>query len=386
MAQEIETARLITTSALPPELENYPWTDITQIYLTPFPADEAFPELADAELRIRHMTDHLGGTACIAAAKFGDKQSGQRTEVETELKAGSFDRLNERLAYGSVKKRRYDLGGKHTIDVFDPSVHGDIIIEEQEYSNLQAAPSSAKDTPRNRELAVPIANTDPRAAHSSSAEVLAAIEQRHRRHGKLVITVSGMTGSGKTTFAESLADQTGATLIKGDDFHIGSRAMEYYGGRPAGRHNGIEPGNHDLPKTYDYFGAGDAASRIVDGREAWIPQYDFATGERLSEHQVVPGSSKGLVIVEGLYAKKAAGVAAGLNLKARTFNILVDRPAYVCMLRRLLRDSSGELGGQLKGRDGVFASAADSLKYIMETAVPTYLAHQPPIQDFDAVA
>lgn len=385
MAQEIEIARFITASELPPNLENYPWTDITQTYLTPFPGDEAFPELADAELRVRHMVDYLGRTSCVAAAKFGDKRSGQRTEVEAELNGWRFGRLTERLAYGVIKKRRYDLGGKHTIDILDPALHGGVIIEEQEYSGPQAAPLPSENMPRNRELAAPITNTAPRTERSSQQELLAAIEQRHRHGGKLVITVSGMSGSGKTTLAESLADTLGATLIRSDHFHIGGRAMrEQESLSPHSR--SLEPGNHDQPKAYDYFGAGDAASRVVDGQEARIPQYDFATGERLNERQTVPGNDRGMVIVEGLYAKKAGGVAAGLNVKAETFNILVDRPAYVCMLRRLLRDSSQELGSQVKGREGVFTSAADSLKYIMETAVPTYLTHQPALQDFDAIA
>jgi uridine kinase len=383
MAPEIETARIIPASELPADLENYPWTDITQTYLTPFPANERYPGLADAELRIRDMKDHLGRTACVAAAKFGDKRSGRRQEVETEISNYPFGKIAERLAYGVVKKRRYDLGGKHTIDILHPSLHGDIAIEEQEYADAQEVPVSTEPVPKNRELAVPIANTVPQSVPSSREELLAAIEQRHRRNGKLVITVSGMSGSGKTTLAEGLADEIGAALIRGDDFHIGSTALRVNSSLPP-HYRTLQAGNHDQPGVYNYFAAGEAAASVVDGQEAWIPQYDFATGERMSEHQVVPGNDKGLVVVDGLYAKKAAGAAAFAD--AETFNILVDRPVYTCILRRLLRDSAQELGSQNSGREGVFTTAADSLKYIMETAVPTYLTHEPPIQDFDAIA
>jgi uridine kinase len=177
-----------------------------------------------------------------------------------------------------------------------------------------------------------------------------------------VATVSGMSGSGKSTTARALAEVLDAALIETDHFHVGtSKLLE--------RHGEI---NHDMPHTYDYAHAGRAALELTLGQAVTLPRYSYETAERTDQtHALDPTLSRN-VVIDGLYAEHAKDVldqATDVNV----LRVLVDTPLYVSIVRRILRDTAIQATDSERA---VGFSPEGSLQYVVQTAIPTYLANQ----------
>src|SRR5690606_25992053 len=100
-------------------------------------------------------------------------------------------------------------------------------------------------------------------------EMRAFLLHAQNSSGRVLVTVSGISGSGKSTFARQLAADLDAPIVETDNLHIGAaKLLEQY-----------SEVNHDLPHAYDYAYAGHAALRLALGNAVDVPLYDYESAE-----------------------------------------------------------------------------------------------------------
>jgi uridine kinase len=384
MSLEIERTFRVNPSLLP-DLSSFPYIDIDQNYLSPYPHDPNYPEIENAELRIRSETNQQGKVTYTATAKFGDKSKGQRIEIETEIEPSDFGTDPEDIAQygnGRVTKRRFLMGDELVVDQYDQSLFGKLIVAEKEFTDMtefdewEIPEWAIEDAtiPSNRKLAKKLGSSpiNDSVKTTEIEHIKLFIELLYRKYGSVIITLSGMSGSGKSTIAVELADNLGATLINTDNFHIGTAQLY--------ERFGIV--NHDTPTTYDYSEAAIAAKKIILGNTVIIPTYDFETAERSNEQKILSPAARKIVILEGLYAWSAAELPNSSSDLIPYLNALVDTPLYACILRRLCRDSSFQKGEYERS---IPWTAEESLKYILSTAIPHFRRYTPDNAFFDVI-
>lgn len=369
-----------------PSLRDAPYKDIDQVYFTPKPHENPYPEIANGEWRVREINIPGEEIQFTTAVKFGSKASGTRREIEVDLSPGDFGTRQDdldRYGLGLIRKRRYSGPDAIEVDQFDEDFHGRLWLAEREFKdNTEAASWQAPEwclpldrAPSNRELAVPLPAARPQELPGLPREQ--AIEQLAHRQGlghKLLVTVSGLSGSGKSTLAASLAEQLGGQHIETDNFHIGATALQERDGTV----------NHDLPTTYDYKKAAEAAVSLLNGEAVTVPTYDFVAAEPTADTEQLEPPEMPVVVVEGLYASLVSEHAQSKAGDIRTFDILMDTPLYACVLRRMLRETTTDPTGAIPHRE-VSMSPAQTLHYVLSRAIPTYLASAPGIDTFDAI-
>ncbi len=114
-----------------------------------------------------------------------------------------------------------------------------------------------------------------------------------------VITLAGPSGSGKTTSANLLSDAIKAEglesmVVSLDDFYRDSTDPDY----PR-----LPDGERDFecPESLHLGEIAEVLCNIAEGREFYLPKYDFKVGGRVSKTLHAP-IHNGCVIVEGLHA------------------------------------------------------------------------------------
>ena len=113
-----------------------------------------------------------------------------------------------------------------------------------------------------------------------------------KRSKPYLLGVAGGSGSGKTYFAQSVADRLGAehcTIISQDNFYFDqSKRFDFDGGSV----------NFDHPSSIDFELLAEVLRRLKTGVRTEIPVYDFKTHSRLAKtHPVEPRS---VIIVDGI--------------------------------------------------------------------------------------
>lgn len=107
----------------------------------------------------------------------------------------------------------------------------------------------------------------------------------------LIIAIAGGSCSGKTTLARHLQHRLGAAkamLIRQDDYYHDIRD----------RQEGDEMPNFDIPEALDFALLADNLKDLKAGRPVRLPNYNFATHQRIPATQ--PLEAKEFTIVEGL--------------------------------------------------------------------------------------
>jgi uridine kinase len=138
-----------------------------------------------------------------------------------------------------------------------------------------------------------------------------------------LIGVAGLSGSGKSTYAQALADAwPGALVLSADDYY---RDLAHLS--PQER----AAVNFDHPQALDLDALAADLAALRQGLEVAVPVYDFASHTRRAGRRVL--SPAPLVVVEGVLLLHAEAVRAALDLK-----VYVDAPMDLCLLRRLRRD------------------------------------------------
>jgi len=175
---------------------------------------------------------------------------------------------------------------------------------------------------------------------------------------RFIVGVAGGSGSGKTTFARKVLEQSRAAGIPGQMFSLDN----YY--RPLG---GLslkkrKAYNFDHPHAIDFELALEQLKDLAAGRAIRQPVYDFKTYTRGPEPRALPPTP--LIIVEGLYALYKPELLELYDCK-----IFVSTGIATAALRRISRDIVE------RGRD------VDGAKHqILTTVLPMYETYVKPTQ------
>ena len=141
----------------------------------------------------------------------------------------------------------------------------------------------------------------------------------------LVIGVAGGTGAGKITLVRALVTELGADqvlVIQHDSYYADQSHLA-----PAER----SKLNYDHPDALETELLGNHLRALVDGLSVEIPEYDFATHERL------PGrrrrTPRSVILIDGILCLADAILGELMDLR-----VFVEAPDDIRLIRRLRRD------------------------------------------------
>ncbi len=165
--------------------------------------------------------------------------------------------------------------------------------------------------------------------------------------GIKLILLAGPSGSGKTTTANFISDAIRARglhslVISLDDFYR-DHTDPAYPKDSEGKHDYERPESLDLEKLTRTL------TDVIEGREFFVPKYDFKTGSMVSQTKYEP-IGDGCVIIEGLHALNPViseklpreslvklFVSVSTNINHMGKRVISGRK--IRFLRRLVRDS-----------------------------------------------
>jgi uridine kinase len=141
----------------------------------------------------------------------------------------------------------------------------------------------------------------------------------------IVIGVAGGTGSGKTCFAEAIADRVGrdrAILLSQDAYYHDPSHLDFEARTKL---------NYDHPNAYDTELLLSHLDALKRGEPVPKLSYDYVAHARVTFSETI--SPKPLVLLEGILVLEDARVRERLDIK-----LYIDADADVRVLRRLARD------------------------------------------------
>ncbi len=175
---------------------------------------------------------------------------------------------------------------------------------------------------------------------------------------KFIVGVAGGSGSGKTTFAREVLEQSAAAGVSGLMFSLDN----YY--RPLG-HLSLDERreyNFDHPHAIDFELALEQFDALREGKAVEQPVYDFKAHTRFPDTRRVESAQ--LIVVEGLYALYRKEFLDRYDCK-----IFVSTGIATAALRRISRDIVE------RGRD------VEGAKHqILTTVLPMYESFVKPTQ------
>lgn len=146
-----------------------------------------------------------------------------------------------------------------------------------------------------------------------------------KRSNPFILGVAGGSGSGKTYFAQALADRLGSdhcTIISQDNFYFDqSKRFDFDGGSV----------NFDHPSSIDFELLATSLRRLKSGQLTEIPVYDFKTHSRLAK--TLPIAPKPVIIVDGILIFHADSVRIEFH-----DTVFFDTTEELRFQRRLDRD------------------------------------------------
>lgn len=139
---------------------------------------------------------------------------------------------------------------------------------------------------------------------------------------RIGIAIAGASCSGKTTLANAVASELGATLLRIDDYYHPLSHLTY--------EQRCET-NFDEPAAIDHELLVEHTRQMLNGQAVQAPAYDFTChNRRPTPHWIEAGP---VVIVEGLFALAYPELQSLCDLK-----VFVEAPQAVCLERRMQRD------------------------------------------------
>lgn len=146
------------------------------------------------------------------------------------------------------------------------------------------------------------------------------------KRNSVVIGISGGSGSGKTTIAESLVERIGEDdilLIKQDYYYKDNSHLAF-----EERANL----NYDCPDAFDTPLLIEQIAQLLKGQAIEQPQYDFTIHNRKTERILV--QPRKIVLIEGILILHDDILRDMMDIK-----VFVDAEADIRLLRRVLRDT-----------------------------------------------
>ena len=145
------------------------------------------------------------------------------------------------------------------------------------------------------------------------------------QNNKLIIGISGGTGSGKTRFTKELikrCDSDNIVYISQDSYYKDLSHIIY-----EERCNV----NFDNPNSIDFNELKNDIQSLINNKTTNIPVYSFKRHKRLDETLRI--DPKPIIIIEGIFAFHDSRIRDLINCK-----VFVDTPADIRILRRAKRD------------------------------------------------
>ncbi|MGH7218532.1 MAG: hypothetical protein ACREGE_03780 [Candidatus Microsaccharimonas sp.] len=382
--QNIERARNNT------ELEQYNETEhkltplnpsvlIDQYRATALPVEQIYLSNPNDEfsLRVRRTQTTEGQDTYTATLKTRGEivnSALRRNEIDTEISAKTFA-FYAQQDLPRITKYRADICDGVTVDFYNNPAEPVVVEVEHEDSQVRAELLSFAqevaggliDRSNNPALTnEAIAHRLSGKEHLQPAETLDAFTHRvlgemlaHYSLGKkqVVVGLTGMSGSGKTTVARALqtqitelfGEQYTPTVLSTDDYHFGKTYLEKTYGAPYQ--------DWDSEKTYNTAELARDLARHAEGTPLIKRHFDFDTEEPAYDTEL-PLSP--FIIIEGLYA----GSRDLYEVRDAHFELPTNPATSIGRdIRRLLIDNRA---------NRAFPDAPSRLRYQIESALPLY--------------
>lgn len=367
-----------------PEILTYLYKEkseqVEQIYLSS-PDDEF-------SLRVRRTGSGDSERFTATLKDRGEQDGGalRRTEVETEISAETYYQY-QAMDLPRIMKQRIAITEGVDVDFYE-GVPNPVIIEVEAATAEQRSELVAK----VEELAGPLVNQSDNPRLTNEALAFHAYQEAHPEKqfnksesldtfthkvlsemiahftiGKkqVVVGLTGMSGSGKTTVTKGLQERVvklfgeayKPIVISTDDYHFGKIALEARYGAPYTE--------WDSPKTYNTKELAVDLALLAEGQPLIKRHFDFESEEPVFDEEIALSP---FVIIEGLYA----GSSNLDNVRDIHFELPTSIATSVGRdVRRLIIENRA---------NRVFPNPESRLKYQIETALPLYLEQQKPIK------
>lgn len=144
---------------------------------------------------------------------------------------------------------------------------------------------------------------------------------------RLIIGITGGSGSGKTLFLRQLMDKIGeerVTLLSMDNYYLPKDQQQK-------DENQIE--NFDLPGSIDRERFYSDLTKLKNGETIQVKEYNFNFRE--VESRMLTFHSLPVIIVEGIFTFYFQEIRSMMDLK-----LFIDTPDYLMLKRRIVRDAT----------------------------------------------
>lgn len=370
---EAEQKFIATNPALYESLKEIATPIERQVYIS-HPSEEF-------SLRVRKWKRPEGTNYTATLKDRGEIKDGQyhRLEVETEISPETYEFYAQRYPY--IRKLRAEPSEGFTVD-FTEGLSTPIIEVETKDPLLrqcyidQLEPSVIEVTGDARYHSESLAHElHGNPEHTPSIETLEAFSQRVIKEmlgqyvsGKdqVVVGLSGMSGSGKSTVTRAIQDtiieQFGEEyrpiVVSTDDYHRGRKWLEETYGAPWTE--------WDDPRVYNTEELAHDLMLLEQGNPLIHRHFDFATEETVFDGESAPSP---FVIIEGLYA----GSPDLNHVRSLHFSLPTGVATSIGRdVRRLVIENRA---------NRVFPTPESRLKYQLETALPTYFRQELPTRN-----
>lgn len=368
--------KFIATLNQPSEfLFKYKALPIEQIYLSA-PEDEF-------SLRVRCVTTPAGNEYTATLKDTGEVIDGarDRLEVSTPISQEAYEQYSADPSWARLHKLRAEVNEMVTVDFVEGLEYPVYEVEHNDKQAREASVESLQDILNgqlveqtgnqafdNESLAYNLSGfektTSPESLDAFTERVLSEmVAQYVIGRNQVVVGLTGMSGSGKTTVTRALQERIvelyGEELrplsISTDDYNEGKTKLEKTYGAPY-----ME---WDDPKTYDTAGLAFDLQQMSKGIPVLKRSFSFKTEEPSFEEKLKPSP---FVILEGLYAgSKDLAKVRQLHFKLPTsLATSIGRD-----VRRLVIENRA---------NRAFPTPESRLRYQIETAAPLYLQQEMP--------
>lgn len=304
----------------------------------------------------------------------------ERMEIETEISPDTYAYYRSQKRYPALQKLRATPHANIAIDFYPD---GEVRFESENPLSLRAFQDTLPETLALMPATGSTVDNEWRAhflhrqARLGGQQIEPPMEfkdqlqaatqdifQAYLHQKFTAVGIGGRSGSGKSTLLRELTARLHDVIptihtLSTDDYHRGKTWLEAY-------NNGQPWTNWDDPIVYDTAALREDIARLANGEAIYARRFNFATEEPEYTGVIEPTDSSTLVLVEGLHAH-----SPDLTDALHRFHE-VATPLATCVGRRIVRDFfSGErVNESLPSPDLI-------LRYMLETAEPTYQAAAP---------